>query len=390
MQRTSRISSVRCVASPTDDTDTQWMKAALGLARRGLGRVWPNPAVGCILVRPDLGDCVVGRGWTQPGGRPHAETEALGRAGEAARGATAYVTLEPCAHVGRTPPCADALIAAGVGRVVVALEDPDPRVLGRGISRLAAAGIPVDIGACTDEARDLNAGFFLKVAQGRPLVTAKVAATLDGRIATNTGESRWITGEEARAYGHGLRARHDAIAVGVGTVLADDPDLRCRLPGLETPASVRIVFDSTLRTPADSRLVRSAAQAPVWILCGEKADSGAASVLTGKGVDVIQVASDAAGRPDVGAALAEFGRRGLTRLLIEGGGRLVASFLAAGLVDRLAWFRAPRVLGGDAIAAVGSLDVEALAEAPAFVCDGTARAGVDVVEMFRRRPDEKE
>jgi len=361
------------------------MEAALALARRGLGCVWPNPAVGCVLVRPDLGDRVVGRGWTQPGGRPHAETEALGRAGDLARGATAYVTLEPCAHVGKTPPCADALIAAGIGRAVVAVEDPDPRVAGRGLVRLRDAGVAVEVGLGAAAARDINAGFFLRVTAGRPLVTVKAAATLDGRIATAAGESRWITGEAARAFGHGLRAHHDAIAIGVGTALADDPDLRCRLPGLDKRSPVRVVFDSRLRLPPACRLAATARETATWILCCEKADPAARQALTEAGAVVIQVASGADGRPDLTAALAELAGRGITRVLVEGGGRLVASVLRAGLADRLAWFRAPRVLGGDAVPAVAELAVTGLAEAPAFERTGGFDLGPDVVELFRRK-----
>ena len=219
--------------SPSDRCfDLRSMRAALALARRGLGTVWPNPAVGCVIV--DRGR-VVGRGWTQPGGRPHGETEALGRAGEAARGATAYVSLEPCCHWGRTPPCTDALIAAGIGRVVVALEDPDPRVAGDGVRRLRAAGLDVETGLCEAEAAEINAGFFCRLRNGRPLVTLKLATSLDGRIATGRGESQWITGPPARERAHALRAAHDAIMVGTGTVLADDPQLTCRLPGLAQP-----------------------------------------------------------------------------------------------------------------------------------------------------------
>ena len=210
--------------------DLGHMRAALALARRGLGRVAPNPAVGCILVRDGI---VVGRGWTQPGGRPHAETEALRRAGAAAAGAVAYVTLEPCAHHGSTPPCADALIAAGVSRVVVAIEDPDPRVAGRGLARLTAAGISVETGVCADEAGRLNAGFLKRIEHGLPLVTLKLATSLDGKIATHAGESQWITGEDARARGHLLRAQTDAIMIGSGTAQIDNPLLTCRLPGLE-------------------------------------------------------------------------------------------------------------------------------------------------------------
>src|SRR5580700_4659831 len=231
--------------------DLGHMRTALGLARRGLGNTWPNPAVGCVIVKDGR---VVGRGWTQKGGRPHAETEALARAGKGAKGATAYVSLEPCSHHGKTPPCAEALIAAGVSRVVAAVEDPDPRVSGRGIARLRAAGIAVEAGLCAAEAAELNAGFFCRVAQGRPLVTLKLAASLDGRIATPTGKSRWITGPAARERAHLLRAAHDAVLIGTGTALADDPQLTCRLPGLEARSPVRIVIDRTLRLPATLRL----------------------------------------------------------------------------------------------------------------------------------------
>lgn len=361
------------------------MAAALALARRGLGAVWPNPAVGCILVRPDLGHRVVGRGWTQPGGRPHAETEALRRAGDLARGATAYVSLEPCSHHGETPPCADALVAAGITRAVVAVEDPDPRVSGRGLDRLRKAGIVVDVGLGAETASDINAGFFLRVAAGRPLITVKAAATLDGRIATASGESRWITGEAARAYGHGLRARHDAIAIGVGTALADDPDLTCRLPGLAGRSPVRIVFDSALRLPPAGRLVATAAETPTWVLCCEKAAGAARQALTAAGVTVIQVVADADGRPALPAAFAELARRGLTRVLVEGGGTLVAAVLRAGLGDRLAWMRAPRILGGDALAAVAGMGVSVLADAPAFERTASLEVGADVVELFRRK-----
>src|SRR5579862_7078692 len=217
--------------------DLMAMRGALSLARRGLGNTWPNPAVGCVLVREGR---VVGRGWTQPGGRPHAETEALARAGRAARGATAYVTLEPCCHHGRTPPCADALIAAGLSRVVAAIEDPDPRVAGGGLARLRAAGLDVESGLCAAEAAEINAGFLSRLRLGRPLVTLKLATSLDGRIATASGESRWITGGPARERAHLLRATHDAILVGTDTVIADNPELTCRLPGLAGHSPVRV------------------------------------------------------------------------------------------------------------------------------------------------------
>jgi diaminohydroxyphosphoribosylaminopyrimidine deaminase/5-amino-6-(5-phosphoribosylamino)uracil reductase len=358
------------------------MGAALALARRGLGAVWPNPAVGCVLV---AGERVVGRGWTAPGGRPHAETEALGRAGPAARGATAYVTLEPCCHHGLTPPCADALVAAGIDRVVVALADPDPRVAGGGLARLRASGIAVDEGVRAAEAEELNRGYLLHRARGRPLVTLKAAATLDGRIATPAGASRWISGEQARDLGHLLRARHDAIAVGLGTALKDDPALTCRLPGLAVRSPVRVVFDSRLRLPTASTLARTARDHPVWVVHGEGADPARAGRLADLGVVPIAVATDA-GRPGIALALEALAARGITRLLLEGGAALAASFLRARLVDRVAWFRAPHLLGGDAVAAIGPLGARALEDRVALRLVERQAAGEDVLETYRVLP----
>src|ERR1700720_3115378 len=256
--------------SPSDQLFDLWaMRTALALARRGLGTVWPNPAVGCVIVGNAR---VVGRGWTQPGGRPHGETEALRRAGEAAGGASAYVSLEPCCHWGRTPPCTDALIAAGVRRVVVALEDPDPRVAGEGLRRLRAAGLDVEAGLCATEAAEINAGFLSRLRFGRPLVTLKLATSLDGRIATASGESRWITGAPARERAHLLRATHDAILVGTDTVIADNPELTCRLPGLAGHSPVRVALDRQLRIPLDAHLVAEAPAVPTWVLTLASAD----------------------------------------------------------------------------------------------------------------------
>jgi diaminohydroxyphosphoribosylaminopyrimidine deaminase/5-amino-6-(5-phosphoribosylamino)uracil reductase len=359
------------------------MRAALALARRGLGNVWPNPAVGCVLVRPDLGGRIVGRGWTQPGGRPHAETEALGRAGALARGTTAYVTLEPCDHHGQTPPCSEALVEAGVARAVVAIEDPDTRVAGRGLKTLAGAGVTVALGACAEEAAEVNAGFLLRVREGRPLFTLKTATTLDGRIATRTGESRWITGEQARARAHKLRAEHDAILIGVGTALADDPDLTCRLPGLESCSPLRIVLDSHARLPPTSRLAASARTVPTWLVTITGADRVRVQALAACGVDILEVSANPAGRPDVRALAAELGRRGLTRVLIEGGSEVAAAFLGAGLVDRLAWFRAPMMVG-DGIPAAADFAVATLADAPRWTRIASQEAGEDIVEFYRR------
>ncbi len=359
------------------------MKAALGLARRGLGSVAPNPAVGCVLVREGR---VVGRGWTQPGGRPHAEAEALGRAGKAARGATAYVSLEPCAHHGETPPCADALAGAGIARLVVAVEDPDPQVRGRGLTRLRDAGAEVVCGVCEDEAAALNAGFFLRVGEGRPLIALKTATTLDGRIATRGGESRWITGEAARARAHGLRASHDAVMVGIGTALADDPMLDCRLPGLARRSPLRIVVDSRARLPLTSRLVKTAGEPPTWLVTLPGAAAKRRAAYDEAGVEVIEVEADGDGNLDLAAAARTLGDRGLTRVLVEGGGRLAAGLLRARLVDRLLWFRAPRLIGGDGLPAVVAFGVDTLAEAPSYRRVSVAEVGDDLMETYVRMP----
>jgi diaminohydroxyphosphoribosylaminopyrimidine deaminase/5-amino-6-(5-phosphoribosylamino)uracil reductase len=357
------------------------MCAALALARRGLGNTWPNPAVGCVIVNDGR---VVGRGWTQPGGRPHAETEALARAGGAAQGATAYVSLEPCSHHDRTPPCAEALITAGIVHTVIAVEDPDPRVSGAGIARMRAAGITVETGLCAAEADELNAGFFTRIAQGRPLVTLKLATSLDGRIATATGESRWITGAAARERAHLLRATHDAVLVGTGTALADDPELTCRLPGLATRSPVRIVIDRRLRLPPTLRVFATAGLAPTWLVASPSADAGRQKALAGQGVKILAVEPDEAGAIDLARMLQRLGAEGLTRLLVEGGGTLAAALLRAGLVDRLVWMRAPMVIGGDGIPAIAALALDALAGAPCFVLEASENAGGDLIETYRR------
>lgn len=358
------------------------MRAALALARRGLGAAWPNPAVGCVIA--DAGR-VVGRGWTQPGGRPHAETEALRRAGAGARGAAAYVSLEPCSHWGRTPPCADALILAGVRRVVVAIEDPDPRVAGSGIARLRAAGIAVETGLCAEEAAEINAGFLTRQRLGRPLVTLKLATSLDGRIATRTGASQWITGLPARERGQALRADHDAIMVGTGTVLADDPQLTCRLPGLGQRSPVRVVLDRRLRIPLRARLIAGARQTPTWVLTLASADPARREAFLAAGASLIDADPDPAGRIDLAAALAALGRRGITRLLVEGGAHLAAALLRAGLVDRLAWFHAPLLIGADGTPAIAALGLDTLAGAPGFVPVSIEAVGDDMLTMCRAR-----
>lgn len=364
--------------------DLAHMRAALALARRGLGSVAPNPAVGCILVREGR---VVGRGWTQPGGRPHAETEALRRAGPAARGATAYVTLEPCCHWGRTPPCTDALIEAGIARAVVALRDPDPRVNGEGLARLRAAGISVTEGVLAAEAAELNAGFLSRIRAGRPLVTLKLATTLDGRIAAASGESRWITGPAARRLAHGLRARNDAVMVGSGTALADDPALTVRVPGLVPPGHpgpVRIVADGRLRLPLTSVLVATARDVPCWVITTPGADRQRISAFTERGVTVLSVPADVNGQPDPEAALRALAQRGITRLLVEGGARLAASLLRAGLVDRIAWFHAPAVLGGDSVPGIDALGLASLAAMRRYRVAAVETVGADRLMLLAR------
>lgn len=344
----------------TIETDRRHMAAALVLADRGLGRTWPNPSVGCVLVRDGR---IVGRGVTAQGGRPHAETQSLDQAGEAARGAIAYVTLEPCAHHGQTPPCCDALIAAGVARVVVALEDPDPRTSGSGIEMLRKAGIEVEVGILADAARDQQAGFLSRVVRGRPLLTLKVAASLDGRTATHSGDSKWITGEQARRFGHLLRASHDAIMVGSGTALADDPSLTCRLPGLATASPTRIVVDSGLRLTTNSNLAKTARDVPTWIVCGEACDISRRKDLEDAGVQVMEVRRGPDGRLALDAVLSALGDQGVTRLFVEGGAALATGLLRENLVDQLAWFAAPMMIGNDGLASIAGLGVERVSDA---------------------------
>jgi diaminohydroxyphosphoribosylaminopyrimidine deaminase/5-amino-6-(5-phosphoribosylamino)uracil reductase len=332
------------------------MALALSLGRRGLGRTWPNPAVGAVIVKDGV---IVGRGWTQPGGRPHAEVEALRRAGEAARGATLYVTLEPCSHYGKTPPCADAVIAAGITRVVSALEDPNPEVAGEGHRRLRAAGITVDVGEGAEEARRDHAGHIRRMRDGRPQVMLKLAISADGKAGAAGRKPVAITGEAVRDRVHLLRARSDAIMVGIGTVLVDDPMLTCRLPGMAKDSPVRIVADSMLRLPVNSLLVRSAYETPVWALTGLAAPQESEFILLPLGVEVLR-SPKSAGRLDLKDGLEFLAAKGITRLMVEGGPTLAAAFIAADLVDEAVLFHAPKIVGPDGIEALATDAVEAL------------------------------
>lgn len=366
--------------------DEWMMRTALSLAERGLGRVAPNPAVGCVLVQPEgEGGVIVGRGWTQPGGRPHAETEAIARAGERARGATAYVTLEPCAHEGKTPPCAQALIDAGVTRVVSALADPDPRVSGEGHQMLRAAGIDVDEGSLGEEAAQLNEGFLRRITDGRPMISVKLASSLDGRTATHSGHSQWITGERARNRGHLMRSRADAIMVGSATAIVDDPDLTCRLPGLGHLSPVRIVADGRLRLPLTSKLVRSAKDVPVWIFTLPDGDDARRDAFEECGVRLIDIPAAPDGTMDMMAAMRFLGDEGITRLMVEGGSRLVSSLMREGLVDRLDWFQAPKLIGGDGYPALAGLGIDKADEAPEFDLLEVISLGEDTLQSYRYR-----
>ncbi|MBE1282599.1 MAG: bifunctional diaminohydroxyphosphoribosylaminopyrimidine deaminase/5-amino-6-(5-phosphoribosylamino)uracil reductase RibD [Rhodobacteraceae bacterium] len=355
------------------------MALALSLGRRGQGNCWPNPAVGCVIVRDGR---IVGRGWTQPGGRPHAEVVALKQAGDLARGATAYVTLEPCSHFGQTPPCSQALIDAGVARVVAAVEDSDPRVSGRGFEMLRMAGIEVTQGVLADQAsRDL-AGFFMKTEQERPMVTLKLASSFDGRIATGTGESKWITGPDARRAVHAMRARHDAVMVGAGTARADDPSLNVRDLGIDHQP-VRVVISRHLDLPLLGQLARTAKDVPVWLCHGAGADVERVRAWEGLGAKLIPCALLGV-QLDPNDVLHQLSREGLTRVFCEGGGALSASLLAHDLVDELIGFTAGLGIGAEGLPSLGALGLGRLSEAPRFSLVETRALGGDVLHRWRR------
>lgn len=361
-------------------TDQRYMALALSLGRRGQGNCWPNPAVGCVLVRDGR---IVGRGWTQPGGRPHAERVALVQAGEAARGATAYVTLEPCAHHGKTPPCAEGLIKAGVARVVVAIEDTDPRVAGQGFAMLREAGIEVEVGVLAEEAsRDL-AGFLRRAETGRPWVTLKLASSYDGRIATASGHSQWITGPEARRMVHAMRATHDAVMVGGGTARADDPSLTVRDIGV-SHQPVRVVMSRRLDLPMMSQLARTAKEVPLWLCHGADADAALIEAWEGIGAKLLLCAPHGA-QLDMSAVLQALSSEGLTRVFCEGGGGVAASLLAADLVDELVGFTAGLSIGAEGLPAIGAQGLSRLEEANRFKLIEARPIGGDVLHRWGRR-----
>lgn len=361
--------------------DHRFMQLALALGRRGQGRTWPNPAVGAVVVKDGV---ILGRGWTQPGGRPHAEPVALQRAGATAKGATLYVTLEPCSHHGKSPPCANAIIAAGIARVVSAIEDPDVRVAGQGHARLRDVGIKVDVGLCRDEAARAHAGHFLRVREQRPYVTLKLAVSADSRIAAAGRKPVQITGEAANARVHLLRAQNDAILIGIGTAMADDPMLTCRLPGMERRSPVRMVLDRALRLSGNSRLVHSARTTPLWLIASETAEAAAATKLGAAGAHVFHLPTqDHQPGLDLKAVLHTLSEQGITRLLVEGGAKVASSFLKAGLVDEFWLFQGMKNIGSDGLAALEGQDLKT-AVASGWFADQTEMFGDDRLTVYRR------
>ncbi len=355
------------------ESDERFMRRALALARRALGRTSPNPMVGAVVAREGR---VIAEGYHHAAGKDHAEIDALRHAAEDVAGATMYVTLEPCSHYGRTPPCADALVARKLGRVVVGMEDPDSHVRGRGIEKLRAAGIEVTAGVLEDECRALNRSYIKHRTTGLPWVTLKFAESLDGRIATATGNARWISSPESRKLAHRLRARHDAVLAGIGTVLADDPELTVRLVRGRNP--LRIILDSGLRIPLTARVLGGQERATTVIAAGKGADPVKGASLKERGIEVVTVAADGQGRPDLKALLAALGKRDVTSLLVEGGAGVLTSFLRQGLADRIIAFVAPKLIG-TGTEAVGDLGVEEVAKAVQLRFERSYRCGPDLV-----------
>lgn len=360
----------------------QWMRRALNLAERGLGMTAPNPAVGCIIVKNGT---ILGRGWTQKGGTPHAETEALSAAGKIAEGADIYTTLEPCCHHGKTAPCTDAIIAAKPARVICALKDPDRRVNGNGFKKLQEANIEVIENVLEEEASFLNAGYLLRVKKLRPLIALKTGSTLDGQIATKTGNSRWITNETSRAQAHALRSTYDAIIIGSRTALGDDPELTCRLSGLEDRTPIRIVADSHLSISLSSKLVQTATTNKLWILCRADADQLRSEALEQSGAKLFDIEVEPeSGMMNVKSAAAMLASQGITRLLIEGGSHLSASFLRSRLIDRIYWFAAATIIGADGIPAIRGMGIEKLDELQQFKTLWNQKIGNDNFNMLER------
>jgi diaminohydroxyphosphoribosylaminopyrimidine deaminase/5-amino-6-(5-phosphoribosylamino)uracil reductase len=368
-------------AAPTSDStadDERFMQLALALGRRNLGRTWPNPAVGAVVVKDGI---ILARGWTQPGGRPHAEVEAFRRAKKTAQGATMYVTLEPCSHQGKSPPCADAIIRAGIARVVSALEDPNPEVAGQGHERLRTKGVAVEIGLGAEEARRTHAGHITRVSQGRPHVTLKLAISADGKAGLAGRKQAAITGEAARERVFQMRAASDAILVGIGTVLADDPQLTCRLPGMFERSPVRVVLDEQLSLPLATGVVATVRETPTWVFTSRKPSAIAEEILQQKGCKVFRI-DERDGRLDLQQALKLLAEQGITRLMVEGGPIVAASFVDADLVDAAVLLRGEKSIGAGGIDPLEDIPLDALLGRLRPL--GSEKLGADTIESFVR------
>ncbi len=366
------------VVGSTDNDEARFMALALSLGRRGLGNTWPNPAVGAVIVKDGV---IIARGWTQAGGRPHAEVEALRRAKKEARGATLYVTLEPCSHEGKSPPCADAIIKAGIARVVSALEDPNRRVAGQGYARLRASHIEVNVGLGAEEARRAHAGHIMRVTQGRPHVMLKLAISADGKVGAAGRMPIAITGEAARNRVFQMRAQSDAILVGIGTALADNPQLTCRLPGMEERSPVRVVLDPKLQLPMASALVATVRETPTWVFCARSASDIAEEILEQKGCRVFRV-DDGEGRLDLDEVLKGLADEGVSRLMVEGGPTVAASFVAADKVDEAALIYSDKLVGDDGIAPLEGMPLDVLTER--LHAHASQKLGADTLEQYGR------
>ncbi|MCX7320487.1 MAG: bifunctional diaminohydroxyphosphoribosylaminopyrimidine deaminase/5-amino-6-(5-phosphoribosylamino)uracil reductase RibD [Hyphomicrobiales bacterium] len=363
--------------------DLRYMQLALTLGRRGQGRTWPNPAVGAVIVKDGN---ILGRGWTQRSGRPHAEPVALAQAGATAKGATLYVTLEPCSHFGKSPPCADAIIAAGIARVVAAIEDPNPEVAGQGHARLRAAGIQVDVGLCANQAARDHAGHFRRVRDHRPHVVLKLAVSPDGKIAAAGRTPVAVTGERVRSRVHLLRAQCDAVLVGIGTVISDDPELTCRLPGMAKRSPVRVVLDRALRISGNCKLVHSARTTPLWVMTSNIAEAPAAMALGAAGAQVLRVPAVTSPLPglDLPAVLKCLAEKGITKLLVEGGAKVASTFVTAGLVDEVWLFQGANDIGDDGITALDALPLSAITGSPDFAVRGSETIENDTLTIYER------
>src|SRR5215468_8773162 len=365
--------------SPAPEMDRRFMELALRVARRMLGRTAPNPAVGAVIADETTGE-VITRGWTQEGGRPHAEGHALARAGAGARGRAMYVSLEPCSHHGRTPPCAEAIVAAGMRRVVCAIEDPNPEIAGRGLAVLRRAGIAVDLGLCAEEARWMAAGHILRMTQDRPFVQLKIAVSGDGLIAPGDGAPRWVTGPEARQFAHVLRARADAIMVGRRTVADDNPELTCRLPGLEGRSPRRVILDGKFRTPLTARMLQTAERVPVTIF----GETGSSPPAYPKGVEVRRMPPGPDGRLSLAVALESLAAEGVTRVLVEGGPTIAEAFLRADLVDEVVIGHGTEKLGASGRMPVGGHGLEFLRDVERWQTVEERGIGPDRLSVHRR------